>query len=290
MLSSDAKLNALCDPLQPNTEVSAGCKLRNGKIIPSQSSPSESIMPNTGNFIAGNQTFTWVKEDIDHPKFTGTGHETLYDFFRRVDDKILRRKIEDDKEKIAVLKSRVTSEETNEVFLALKFPSLRDEGNYEKFKKGLSEALGVSKEKGLFHVIAKHTEDVIKAHGITQAASALVKGGDAAREICENIRGSSWVDGDDAVKLDKIELILAAIFFSLRIHHKMRDVIKAYDFDRDTNLTTVLAHAKAHKQIFKEMDQKRLIFTSTNYDDEPVRAVVTGSSTPCRNESTLTSV
>ena len=89
------QLQSLCDQLKNCPELT----LRNGKVV-----PSPSFISDSGKNMAQNQTITWVKEDVDHPKFTGKGVETLYDFFRRVDEEILRRKIVDDKEKIAVLK------------------------------------------------------------------------------------------------------------------------------------------------------------------------------------------
>lgn len=77
-----------------------------------------------------------------------------------------------------MLESGVTAEGENEVFLSLQVPSLRSEDNYEKFKEGLSEALGFFKEKGLFHIIAKQTETVVKSQGFTRASPVLIKGGD----------------------------------------------------------------------------------------------------------------
>ena len=275
------QLQSLCDQLK-NREASesAELRLRNGKVV-----PSPSFISDSGKNMAQNQTITWVKEDVDHPKFTGKGVETLYDFFRRVDEEILRRKIVDDKEKIAVLKNRVTTDEENEVFLTLKIPVLCQEVNYDKFKKGLSQALGHSKEKGLFHVIAKHTEEVIKSHAFSRATPSLVKGYEAAREICENIRGSPWVDKDDKMEMKQLEHVLTAIFFSLRIDPELRDAVRVYDFDPNTNISTIITQARAHKQSFRNIEEKAYsTYTSGRYMKEPVRAVTQGvAQGPSRN-------
>ena len=140
---------------------------------------------------------TLISENVQIPSFSGNGSESVQTFVCSVEEECIRRAAHNDAEKLAILKSRISSEPSSLAGKLIKSDKFLSFTKYDDFKTTLithflrHTTLGPShsflKLAQTAKAIASSTHDICKAENIATSLSV---------EVSDQLKTLEWIDAD----------------------------------------------------------------------------------------------
>ena len=182
---------------------------------------------------------TFIHESANLPNFTGDGSETVHAFIKRIEEECVRRSATSDKEKLSILKSRISFEPSSFAGILFKTDKFETLTTYDSIVNELRDHFSKHSKLGATHSlikisrgIAKNIRSEINPYLACNAATQL------GTDLVDQLDSTDWLE-DGKMSRENVKKLVMYIIFSTYMAESSFKLSCDFQFHPDDFILTI---------------------------------------------------
>ena len=175
---------------------------------------------------------TFIHEAQHLPPFTGDSHESVHSFLQRVDEECTRRLAHSDKERLSILKSRISYEPHSIAGMLVHSDKFTSLSSYDEFSSQFRDHFQSHSHLGASHSLHKVSKAILqhaRSHSNPFRAENIASS--LSSELVTQLESSDWFSGDSLPK-DDLKRLLAYLLFTTFLDNANFQIASTINFKK----------------------------------------------------------